>query len=292
MIEMTLAQLGASVMLEQLERIARHEAGTRLGEDPEELHKMRVATRRLRVAFGVFEKPMARAGITGLPVAETKALAAALGGVRDQDVFLEWLAKQGEQAPPGSVEAVGILRLRDERLAQRDTARQVLLAALEGADRAALNDALSARLRTIVEQQVPAKKKQRVTRAGPKLIRRARQRMKQRAAALFAPTEEELHALRIAAKRYRYVCEFLHPVLPEDDADLAARIETATAVQDALGARHDAELAAAALLEDAVRAGTNGESRAAAGIAALAQAQHRRAAEALIQFREAWRQLA
>ena len=32
-----------------------HESGTRLGEDPEELHGMRVATRRLRAVLGIFE---------------------------------------------------------------------------------------------------------------------------------------------------------------------------------------------------------------------------------------------
>ena len=290
--DLTLAQLGASVMLDQLDRIARHEPGTRLGEDPEELHKMRVATRRLRVAFAVFAKALTREGISDLPVEETKALAAALGAVRDQDVFLEWLGKQTENFAPGSIEAVAILRLRDERLGQRETARRALFVALDAPDRAALGERLAARLRTIVEYRGSPKKKRRVTRAGPKLIRQARRRVEKRAAALFAPTEDELHPVRIAAKRYRYVCEFLRPALPDADADLEGRIQTATAVQDALGERHDADVAVAALLEAAIRAGTNGEARAAAGIVALAQAQQRRANEALTQFREAWNQLA
>jgi CHAD domain-containing protein len=291
MIDQTLAQLGARVMLEQLERIARHEPGTRRGDDPEELHKMRVATRRLRVACAVFAKSLAREGISDLPVTETKALAAALGEVRDQDVFLEWLAEQGAARSPGSVEAVAVLRLRDERLERRETARRALLVALDGPDRAALGQDLAARLGAVAEREGRPKKKRRVSRAGPVLIARARRRLKKRAAALFAPTQEELHEVRIAAKRYRYVCEFLSPALPDAAADLAARIETATAVQDALGELHDAHVAEAALLDDAILAGTNGESRAAAGIAALARAQRSRAHEALIQFREAWRQL-
>src|SRR6266851_6188471 len=38
-----------ALMLEQLEAIRAHEPGTRAGADPEELHRMRTAVRRLRV---------------------------------------------------------------------------------------------------------------------------------------------------------------------------------------------------------------------------------------------------
>ena len=38
-----------------LARMLEHEAGTRLGEDPEELHVMRVSTRRMRMALRVFD---------------------------------------------------------------------------------------------------------------------------------------------------------------------------------------------------------------------------------------------
>ena len=164
---------------------------------------------------------------------------------------------------------------------------------LDGPDRDALGEALAARLGAIA-QGGPGrtKKKRRVKRAGPRLIRRARRRLAKHAALLFAPTSEELHEVRIAAKRYRYVCEFLRPALAAAEAELTARIERATVVQDALGELHDAELAEAALIEDAIRAGTNGDARAAAGIAALARTQRGRAHEALIQFREAWKLLA
>ena len=37
-----------------------HEPGVRLGEDPEELHDMRVATRRLRAALKLYKKVLPR----------------------------------------------------------------------------------------------------------------------------------------------------------------------------------------------------------------------------------------
>ena len=42
------------VLAERLDALVEHEAGTRAGEDPEELHDMRVASRRLRAAVDAF----------------------------------------------------------------------------------------------------------------------------------------------------------------------------------------------------------------------------------------------
>src|SRR5437868_5020496 len=58
--------------------------------DPEDLHDMRVATRRLRAALGLLGGPLAEAA------RGVKALGDALGEVRDVDVLLGWL--DGERA--------------------------------------------------------------------------------------------------------------------------------------------------------------------------------------------------
>ncbi len=50
----SLAEAGRKVMRYHFAQMLRHEEGTRLGEDIEALHDMRVATRRLRAAFEVF----------------------------------------------------------------------------------------------------------------------------------------------------------------------------------------------------------------------------------------------
>ena len=42
-------------LLFHFERMLKHEPGTREGEDAEELHDMRVATRRMRAALRVFD---------------------------------------------------------------------------------------------------------------------------------------------------------------------------------------------------------------------------------------------
>ncbi len=53
--ESTMGDLAFAVLRRQLAVVRAKEPGTRLGEDPEELHDMRVATRRLRAALSLFE---------------------------------------------------------------------------------------------------------------------------------------------------------------------------------------------------------------------------------------------
>ena len=52
--DVTLGELAYAVLRRQLAVLRAKEPGTRLGEDPEELHDMRVATRRLRAALDLF----------------------------------------------------------------------------------------------------------------------------------------------------------------------------------------------------------------------------------------------
>src|ERR671911_3127403 len=84
---MSLGEVAFAVLRRQFAEMEEHEPGTRLGEDPEELHDMRVPTRRMRAAMKVFEG--------ALPVRATwlreelRWVAHALGDVRDLDVQIE-----------------------------------------------------------------------------------------------------------------------------------------------------------------------------------------------------------
>ena len=86
----TMGDVAFAVLRRQLAVLRAKEPGTRLGEDPEELHDMRVATRRLRAALSLFEAVLpVRAQVFR---AELGWLARLLGAVRDLDVQLENLA--------------------------------------------------------------------------------------------------------------------------------------------------------------------------------------------------------
>ncbi len=108
------------VLAARLDALVKHEAGTRAGEDPEELHDMRVASRRLRAAVEAFAgcypgkafKRIAR---------QTKALTGALGAVRDRDVLLERLETYAATVPPDEAPALArfIARVQAGREADR-----------------------------------------------------------------------------------------------------------------------------------------------------------------------------
>jgi len=68
----------------------RHEPGARLGEDPEELHQLRVTARRIDATLGLFKRQLPAALVRARK--PTKAVLRSLGAARDLDVQLSELA--------------------------------------------------------------------------------------------------------------------------------------------------------------------------------------------------------
>ena len=83
----TIAEAGRRVFRFHLARMLAREAGTRSGKDPEDLHDMRVATRRMRAAWRVFGDGY-RANRTRRLRGRLRTLAGRLGAVRDLDVLI------------------------------------------------------------------------------------------------------------------------------------------------------------------------------------------------------------
>ncbi|HEY5433596.1 MAG TPA: CHAD domain-containing protein, partial [Candidatus Limnocylindrales bacterium] len=82
-----LAEAGRKVLRFHLARMVAREEGTRTGRDADELHAMRVATRRQRAAWRVFGDAFDSAR-TAKHRSRLKAVAADLGVVRDLDVLI------------------------------------------------------------------------------------------------------------------------------------------------------------------------------------------------------------
>ena len=112
-------ELAFQVLREQFGIFLAHEPGTRIGEDPEEAHDMRVATRRMRAAMKIFEKAVPAR--TQKFRAEFKWVAGFLGEVRDLDVQLEHLEGWISFAVPRDREPLEALRviLNEQREQQR-----------------------------------------------------------------------------------------------------------------------------------------------------------------------------
>ena len=79
-------------------RLLAHDPGVRLGDDPEDVHQARVATRRLRSDLRTFRDLLDADWAQGLRD-RLKVVAGALGAVRDADVLLERLHRQLDDLP-------------------------------------------------------------------------------------------------------------------------------------------------------------------------------------------------
>ena len=87
--EMTSGAVALAVLRRHFSAMLAKEPGTRLGDDIEELHDMRVATRRLRAALSLFADVLPE---TALKAREDLGwVGQALGAVRDLDVQIEQL---------------------------------------------------------------------------------------------------------------------------------------------------------------------------------------------------------
>jgi len=245
-------------MLAQLDRLLGLEASVREGADPEAVHRMRVATRRLRAARR-FVPALAEASE---PLRE---LADALGRVRDIDVFVAGLR---QDAAASEDERAAIEPIVEAHARERDVHHAELVRALDGPALAELR-ALRRRLADAEEAHGSA--------SGP--VRRSLRRLRRRGRGLRAATGAQLHAVRIAAKRFRYTCELLAPSLRDE-------IALATAIQDALGQLRDDEVAVELLLRQLASA--NGEVGA---LGRLIERRLRRRDELLARFQTLWDEL-
>jgi CHAD domain-containing protein len=235
------AEAGRKVMRFHLARMFEYEPGTRSGEDPENLHKMRVATRRQRAAWRVFGASF-RAGRTRRYRRGLREIAARLGAVRDLDVQLEAADAYRKDLPP--TEQRALEPLLAEWRSHREDARTLLLRELDSDDYQRWVDDYRDFVRTEGALVLPvgAVEPHRVRDTAPSRIWTAYEGVRGYEAVLRWADVQTLHDLRIASKWLRYTLEFVREALDPEAGILISRV---TALQDHLGLMHDADVAAA-----------------------------------------------
>jgi CHAD domain-containing protein len=252
---------------EQVREIERHDPGTRLGRDPESLHDMRVAVRRLRALLRAGGKLVATD--TDELDARLKELGRALGEVRDLDVLIEGL--EGEAAELGEADAEQARPLLAVLRRERSRNRRRLLAYLRSDEYLELLDDTA---RTIEELE-PSGSQVSLGDLADKAFEKTRKAVHDLPE---EPADAELHAVRKKGKRARYA------------AELAGRkkfVERAKKLQDVLGEHQDAVVAAGRLRE--LAAGARPEHALAAG--RLVERESVRRAEARDAWPKAWKKL-
>ncbi len=237
--DMTVGDAFKMIVWATLAHLQANEQGVLEGRDPEYLHQMRVALRRLRSAFSVFAAVLPKTATEPL-VAELKWLAGALGPARDWDVFVS------ETLPPiqeAFAEHAAVTRLARECTRLRSAADQEAQHAVASAryERLLLgvaawlaaekwlgeaDEAALARLRSPAGEFAAGVLEQRYAR-----VRKRGRQLRRLSAA-------ELHQLRIAVKKLRYATDFFAPLFGAKRArGMPSRLGR---LQNILGAMNDA----------------------------------------------------
>jgi CHAD domain-containing protein len=215
----------------RLRALLAHDPGTRVGEDPEELHQMRVSVRRMRATLKAARPLLDRAWADDLR-AELGWLGRVLGPVRDADVLIERL--RGRAAAFDGTQRKAVETLLQTLVDERETARAEMLTALESTR----YTKLLRRLATAVSQPLPTPSG---FSTGPALVQLVRTEFRRLRKAVRRagddPPDEVLHELRIQGKRLRYTGEL---AAASGGKPVRKLVESTVAMQDVLGEHQDA----------------------------------------------------
>ena len=272
-------------LLEQFEEMIAQEPRAWEGLDPEGVHKMRVATRRLRSALRAFKKvlPASIRSFNG----EFRWLASALGGVRDLDVARGNLPHFLSEIPP---EDAAHLDDYQQYLADRwREERRHLLAGMTSRRYGRLKAGFAQRLeRGPSARTIETLGSITVGEAAQLLIgKRYRGVLRRGRAITSVSSDESLHALRIRCKRLRYLLEFFRPTYGEL---LKAETTRLKELQDVLGEFQDAWVASHLLRRYAEGLPVGGSNQGQLiALDQLIAGQDRRAATRRADIAHAWR---
>jgi triphosphatase len=212
-----------------------HEPGVRLGEDPEELHDMRVATRRLRAALKLYSDFLPKR--SERYERDLRWVAGALGEVRDLDVHLEGLSEEASRNGEVLEEVVSLLRER------RNEARRGMLEALDSNRYERLIASFSATLRR-GRSPTPTSP---ILEVAPNLIRDRYKKVRKSANRLSEDSPpEHYHDLRKKGKRLRYALEPLQEIYGKQAQKMVKLLKK---IQDDLGDHQDF-IVASGLMEE------------------------------------------
>jgi CHAD domain-containing protein len=256
-----------------IESLLASDPGVRLGQDPDHIRRIRVAARRLRSHLRTFA-PLLDPEWSSRLAGELSWLAGELGAVRDLEV------------------AAARLRQRASEVSQVDRQAALALAALPAAEAVGERRRLAATfdspryvelLELLVEaatappltgdKDVPASEML------PQLARTPWKKLRKAASDIgHSPSGEELHGVRVRAKRARYAAELAGLA----GADSGAYVAALSSVQDVLGEHQDS-----AAVQEWLRAHA-GSGRRAFVAGQLYQLELAAAGRAFAAFPAAW----
>jgi CHAD domain-containing protein len=210
--------------------------------DPEGVHEMRVLSRRMRSTISDFQAHLRK---PGLPDRKIKAIAGSLGAVRDEDVALAALEELKAKAPEDA--ARGIEELAEDRRVRQARARASLMAAISSTALNQFRIEFQGQIRTLGTVAPKASPDLNVAvpvltfaQVGVKAISGRLKDFRSAVRAIYFPFEiQEIHKLRILAKRLRYAVDLFQNCWGKDLSDTAKEIAD---LQTSLGELHDCDV--------------------------------------------------
>lgn len=256
--------------------------------EPDSVHKMRIAARRLRSTLQSFPMVVPREATERLRD-DLKWLGGTLGGARENQVLSERLAQELGSFPPELVLGPAQARLRahfaPREAAARDAAAEALgsprfSVLLEELSRFLADPPCTASAAVPPDDVLPG--------AVARAYRRTRRRMRRAKRTPPGPARDvALHETRKAAKRARYAAEAVEPVYGKRARRFVKRMK---ALQSVLGEHQDAVDARAAIRDIGVQAHLAGENAFSFGL--LHELEHHQALACQDQARHAWKRAA
>jgi len=237
----SLAEAGRKTWFYLFAEMLQKENPTRSGENIEDLHDMRVATRRMRSAFDVFEeafKPKTiKRHLKGL-----RAVGHALGRVRDMDVLIEKLDYYISALEDTRRE--GLDPLMSAWRQERENGRQELITLFDSQEYSQFKQEFNQFVQTpgdgVLERSQTTPQAHLVCEIVPALIYTRMGTVRAYDTILNIASDTQLHALRIEFKKLRYAVEYFREVLGAEAGQVISDLKL---LQDHLGDFHDTVVA-------------------------------------------------
>jgi inorganic triphosphatase YgiF len=204
-------------------------------DNPEYVHQMRVATRRLRAALRMF-RPVLPAGFAEQLVPSMRELMRFLGQARDLDVLMGEIVAPVASALPDEPRLTDLASAITNRLyAARAEIRTTLRQPAYG--RFLLTAGMLLQRAPFIEPPAADGDTPVLLQFADRRLHRLLKRIHELAAAARVDYPPSLHELRIGIKRLRYAIEFFGPMIPGKSG--TATIKRLAGLQDELGQLND-----------------------------------------------------
>jgi triphosphatase len=233
---MPMAEVALANLRRYLSAWHLHEPGARLGDNPQELHDLRVACRRLDAILRQFRSALPASLRRIRPT--LKKVLRALGDARDLDVALSELEAFARELPASEQESVE--PLKQHLASERDRARVRMLRVL---DSASVQKNLQ-KLTTLLAAPAatsPQSSRDLALNVAPEMIRRRYRKVRKGADLLTAESPmENYHEVRGHVKKLRYALEAVAVIYGKPADDMLRPLRR---WQEKLGVQQDAAVA-------------------------------------------------